>query len=307
MAGLTQRKTTAAINSTTEEETSTSSSTNYYNGKDHHQNGSSNGYYPNGTTEAQDNASTATKTSIPTAANSKGKSLKERSAIPYSFYVTFGTIIGLQYFGGLYDSTTTSTTSPSATTFLRSWYTSLYQSIITLLQLLQYSRTILLSPPSLSSTTSTSATTTTATNSTFATWKEFLFVLTLWCVVILPLLYVFFIAPFRAGFWTGRKSNRHMFHRYMGLCYLFHYVLAWIEFFTNPSSSKTSYLCHIIAVMGKVFSLILIVCIAFCFIVVTSLHNSNGYVALSMYFIVTILKVFSKVHRHTFRSRCCRN
>ena len=237
MAGLTQRKTTSIASADNKNnaniENGTPSSTINYDDKDHHQN-----VYPNGTASANDSGTSSRKatTSIPTAANSKGKSLKDRSAIPYSFYVTFGTIIGLQYFGGLYDTSAT----------LRSWYTSLYQSIITLLQLVQYSQKTILSPPSVSSTTTVSS-----TNST--TWKEFLFVLSLWCVVILPLIYVFFIAPFRAGFWTGRKSNRHMFHRYMGLCYLIHYVLAWIEFFTNPASSKTSYLCHIIAVMGKVF------------------------------------------------------
>lgn len=231
MAGLTQRK-TSAIGSTD----SNSSNNNKNNNSNIVGSSYSNGdndnkdlHHTNGTTSVMD--SNKTTTSIPTAANSKGKSLKERSTIPYSFYVTFGTIIGLQYFGGLYDTTAT----------VRSWYSSLYQSIITLLQLVQYSRTILLSPPSSSTTTTASSTT---------TWKEFIFVLTLWGVVILPLIYVFFIAPFRAGFWTGRKSSRHMFHRYMGLCYLLHYVLAWIEFFTNPASSKTSYLCHIIAVMG---------------------------------------------------------
>ena len=243
MAELTQRK-SAAIGSTSDtngnsnntkgDGTLSSSSTN--NNDKGHRNGSS-----NGTTSVNDssktsvttnNTTTTTATTVPTAANSKGKSLKERSAIPVSFYITFGTILGLQYFGGVYDDTAT----------LRSWYMSLYESILTLIQLVRYSQTILLSPPSSSASTTT--------------WREFGFVATLWGVVILPLVYVFFIAPFRAGFWTGRKSRRHVFHRYMGLCYLLHYVLAWIEFFTNPTSSKTSYLCHIIAVMGKVFILI---------------------------------------------------
>lgn len=246
MAGLTQRK-TAAIGSTDNNSNNKndvgngiSSTLKNDNDKYHpHNNGSSNGTssYPNGTTSTEDSTSKA-RIAVPTAANSKGKSLKERSAIPYSFYVTFGTILSLQYFGGLYDTTAT----------VRSWYTSLYQSIITMIQLIQYSQTILVSPPSVG------ISTTTRSNSN-TTWPEFTFVLTLWCVVILPLIYVFFVAPFRAGFWTGRKSNRHMFHRYMGLCYLLHYVLAWIEFFTHPAASKTSYLCHIIAVMGNVSTL----------------------------------------------------
>jgi hypothetical protein len=197
----------------------------------------------NGTSANKD--STSGTATVPTAANSKGKSLKERSQIPYSFYVTFGTILSLQYGGGLYTYTT-----------LQSWYQSLLQSIYTMIDLLHYSRTVFASL--LSSFIRTTGTTVLSNNNSTTnipqiTTMEYIFVVTLWIVVILPLLYVFFIAPYRAGFWTGRKSTRHVFHRYMGLCYLIHYVLAWIEFFNHTSTSKTSYLCHIIAVMGKGF------------------------------------------------------
>jgi hypothetical protein len=169
---------------------------------------------------------------IPTAANSKGKTLAERSQIPYSFFVTFGTIISLEYFGGLYSYTT-----------ITSWYTSLYQSTIMVGQLLYYTGNVLLSPFQ----SKNDGVTTTATSQ-----MDFIYVCAL-LLALLPLLYVFFIAPFNAGFWTGRKSKRHLFHRYMGLSYLIHYVLAWVEFFMFDTS-KTSYLCHIIAVMGT-FSL----------------------------------------------------
>ena len=283
MAGLTQRKSTA-IGSTN---VSNGTSSSFKTTDDHHSsNGDSShnnngGTYPNGVAAVKDSNN---KTSaVPTAANSKGKTLKERSEIPYSFYVTFGTIISLQFFGGLYGTAT-----------LRSWYTSLYESIITLVQLVRYSQTIIRSPPSWSATATTAATT---------TWNEYLFVLTIWAVVILPLVYVFFIAPFGAGFWTGRRSNRHMFHRYMGLCYLVHYVLAWIEFFTNPKSSQTSYLCHIIAVMGNVYIIgcwLVSICrlvanelFCFCF---TIIHHPSIFVQASY-----------KVHRPTFRSRYCPN
>ena len=286
MAGLTQRKSTA-IGSTKNVSNGTSSSFkttddhHSSNGDSSHNNSNNGGTYPNGVDAVKD--SNNRTSAVPTAANSKGKTLKERSEIPYSFYVTFGTIISLQFFGGLYGTAT-----------LRSWYTSLYESIITLVQLVRYSQTIIRSPPSWSATATTAATT---------TWNEYLFVLTIWAVVILPLVYVFFIAPFRAGFWTGRKSNRHMFHRYMGLCYLVHYVLAWIEFFTNPKSSQTSYLCHIIAVMGNVYIIgcwLVSICrlvanelFCFCF---TIIHHPSIFVQASY-----------KVHRPTFRSRYCPN
>jgi hypothetical protein len=167
---------------------------------------------------------------IPTAANSKGKTLAQRSQIPYSFYVTFGTIVSLEYFGGLYTYAT-----------LHSWYQSLLQSAVMLGDLFQYSVVVLLSPLQRDGNVEGET-----------SWKDVLFVSTV-LLLLVPLFYVFFVAPFRAGFWTGKKTKRHQFHRYMGLSYLIHYVLAWVEFFLFTASSQTSLLCHVIAVMGMSF------------------------------------------------------
>jgi hypothetical protein len=308
MAGLTQRKTvavttngtntTTAVSSSKEtqsqmsstqqhehEQVSTTSSNNnvpvstFINGSSKGSNNGTNG--TNGTNGGTTGAGAGA--GVPTAANSKGKSLKERSQIPYSFYITFSTILSLQYCSGLYTYSA-----------IQSWYNSLSQSTYTMIDLLSYSRNVFLSLPGLSSIITTSDSTNDSSGP--ITQMEYIFVITIWTVVILPLFYVFFIAPFRAGFWTGRKSKRHVFHRYMGLCYLIHYVLAWIEFFTNPSSSKTSYLCHIIAVMGNVYSRT-----SYCsfFQIHFPFLNVTQICDLFLFF----PQVYYKVHRHTFHSR----
>jgi hypothetical protein len=162
---------------------------------------------------------------VPTAAHSKGKSIAERSRIPNSFWITYGTICGLECWSGMWTMET-----------LTRWWNSLCTSTRTLGRLAVETATQL-GRPSLHS------------------GRE-LAQSVLILAICASLAYVFFIAPFRAGLWTGRKARRHIFHRYMGLSYLVHYVLAWIEFFTNyQSAGQHSYLCHIIAVMGT-----LIVC-----------------------------------------------
>jgi hypothetical protein len=222
MAGLTQRRTNGvagATNGLTNTDPSKLS-----NGSHSVESVPENGDSKNlGRVSSNDNENEA----IPTAANSKGKSLAQRSQIPYSFYVTFGTIISLEFFGGLYTYAT-----------LQSWYQSLSQSAVTMVELFQYSADVLLSPFRRGGNASVEA-----------SWKDVVFVSTV-LLFLIPLFYVFFIAPFRAGFWTGKKTKRHQFHRYMGLSYLIHYVLAWVEFFLYTSTSQTSLLCHVIAVMG---------------------------------------------------------
>jgi hypothetical protein len=216
MAGLTQRRTNgvAAANGVTNSDPFKLS------------NGSHSTQTEHGDSENWGRSSNDSE-SVPTAANSKGKSLAQRSQIPYSFYVTFGTIVSLEFFGGLYTFAT-----------LQSWYQSLSQSAVMMGELLQYSADVLLSPFRRDGSTSVET-----------SWKDVLYVAAVLLFVI-PLFYVFFVAPFRAGFWTGKKTKRHQFHRYMGLSYLIHYVLAWVEFFRFTSTSQTSLLCHVIAVMG---------------------------------------------------------
>lgn len=159
-----------------------------------------------------------------TVAGSKGKSLKERGQIPNSFYVTLATIFGLQYFSGLWCVAT-----------LERWYASLEESARTAATLLGYTRDL--------------AQIAVSDQADSITAKEYARTGAM-ALFSLSLLYVFVVAPAKAGFWTGRKARRHRIHRYMGISYLVHYTLAWIEFFTNYETSRTSYLVHIIALNG---------------------------------------------------------
>ena len=65
------------------------------------------------------------------------------------------------------------------------------------------------------------------------------------------LLYVLFVAPFRAGFWTGTRSSKHKMHRYMGLAYLLQYFAVWTNYLASYDSTMTSYLSHFIALNGR--------------------------------------------------------
>ena len=70
--------------------------------------------------------------------------------------------------------------------------------------------------------------------------------------LFLPLGYVFFWAPFRAGLWTGTKARRHKVHRYMGLLFMVQYFFAWVNFGSNyEGGADSSILPHSIAVNGK--------------------------------------------------------
>jgi hypothetical protein len=63
-------------------------------------------------------------------------------------------------------------------------------------------------------------------------------------------LYVFVLAPLRAGLWTGPRARRHKLHRYMGLLYLIQYALACIEYFFSYDDAKNSLLLHTITLNG---------------------------------------------------------
>jgi len=118
---------------------------------------------------------------------------------------------------------------------LERWYASLHESAVTTGSLLGYTRDL--------------AVTAVSKDKDSVAWTEYArtAAIALFCSF---LCFVFVVAPARAGFWTGRKARRHRIHRYMGISYLLHYALAWVEFFTNYEASRTSYLVHIIAVNG---------------------------------------------------------
>jgi len=70
--------------------------------------------------------------------------------------------------------------------------------------------------------------------------------------LVVSILYVLFIAPFMGGFWTGKRSTKHLIHRYMGLAYLTQYALAWVELTRNYDSYEGSFLPATIALNGLI-------------------------------------------------------
>lgn len=170
-------------------------------------------------------SSDGSETKRPTAAMTKGKSLKDRSKIPYSFAVTFGTILGLQYAAGVWSEES-----------IRSWGDSLRQSSVRLVEMARYPMDLFLGGK--------------YDKVTGWHYGQTAFL----AAFALFLFYVFFVAPAMKGLWTGSgngKKSRAMFHRYSGLTYLIHYVLAGVEMATlYESSGKTSLLTHIVAVIG---------------------------------------------------------
>ncbi len=150
------------------------------------------------------------------------KTLEDRKRIPSSAFVSWGLIFSLQYFSGMWSVHT-----------LQSWWASMKSSTETVNNLLLYFRDL--------------------TKSFFAgelqTWKEFGQALVV-IAVVGSMLHVFFVAPFRAGMWTGPRSRKAVVHRYMGLLFLIQYFLAWVEFLTDYERARYSFLPHAIALNG---------------------------------------------------------
>ena len=158
------------------------------------------------------------------ANTSKGKSLLERSRIPNSFYLTVAIIFLLQYWAGWHRIET-----------IQSWYRSVKTSAHTAVELLGY----------------TLYTTKAALKGELVDHSEYL-KLAIVCAVTFSMIYVFFLAPFRAGLWTGARAKRHKVHRYMGLMFLMQYFFAWIEFSTNyENGGAHSVLPHFISLNGE--------------------------------------------------------
>jgi hypothetical protein len=152
----------------------------------------------------------------------KRKSLKERSAIPNSMYVVYGTIFSLQYFGGMWSLETPI-----------SWYSSMTTSAASFYEWMGYTRDL----------------TKSAAEGEHHDWKEYA---TTGIIGLfgLSVFYVFVIAPLMAGSWNP-TTKKHKLHRYAGLTYLTQYFLAWVEFCTNyTDGAASSYLPHFIALNG---------------------------------------------------------
>ena len=150
----------------------------------------------------------------------KSRSLKERSKIPHSFYLSAVLVLALNYALGVF-------TFPKTT-------------ISTVLGSLQYSLSTLYD-----------LITSIPIVMTSSTSMELLFLLGTVCAIALSVI-MLLIAPLKAGMWTGQRANRHVAHRYMGLVFLIQYSLAWVEFATNYESYKNSYLPASIALNGTV-------------------------------------------------------
>ena len=156
---------------------------------------------------------------------SKGKSLAERARIPPSFLLTAAITLSLQFMTGIY----------SVETF-QSWQSSMTTSAETTFGFLEYFRAL----------------TRAALEGDFVEDPTTYVKVFLMLAVCFLSIYVFLLAPLRAGLWTGARARRHKFHRYMGLAYLVQYFFAWVEFGSNyENGGATSYLPHFIALNGE--------------------------------------------------------
>jgi hypothetical protein len=151
-------------------------------------------------------------------------SLKERSRIPGSLYMTLLCVYGLQWCSGVYTLES-----------LVSYKNSIVTSLSTVAGSFSYCRVVLES----------------LVEGKYLSAREYV-TFTLVAACVLSLVIVFFIAPFRAGVWTGKRATRHVIHRFMGLAFMFQYTLAWVEFLTNYDAATASHLPIFIAVNGTV-------------------------------------------------------
>jgi hypothetical protein len=200
-------------------------------------------------------------------------SLKERSRIPASLYVTLLSAYALQGCAGVWTLDT-----------LVSYKESIVTSLSTLAGMLAYGGTVLQS----------------LVDGTYLSAWEYAAFAVVWACVI-SLLVVFIIAPFRAGVWTGKRATRHRIHRFMGLAYMFQYSMAWVEFLTNYESATRSHLPLFVTINGtpRTPSLLYM--------------HKNGYDPLKFilhftaYNFLHCLQGLSKVTRPTSPLRCCRS
>jgi hypothetical protein len=150
--------------------------------------------------------------------------LAERRKIPASLYVSLAVILGGQYFSGMWTVETP-----------KIWLSSCITSAKKCWALLAFLRDFMQ-----------------AAAAGEITDRTELAKVTIITLLVASILYVLIGAPLRAGFWTGRRSNRHLVHRYMGLAYLIQYGFAWVEYLTNYEDGfRLSFLTHTLALNGK--------------------------------------------------------
>jgi hypothetical protein len=150
--------------------------------------------------------------------------LAERRKIPPSLYCSVAVILGGQYFSGMWTVETP-----------KIWLSSFVTSAKKCWELLAFLRDFMQAAAAGEITDMTE-----------------LAKVTIITLIVASLFYVLIGAPLRAGFWTGRRSTKHLMHRYMGLAYLVQYAFAWVEYLTNYEDGfRLSFLTHTIALNGK--------------------------------------------------------
>jgi hypothetical protein len=202
---------------------------NGLNGRDKNSNGFHQESQEDSNASATNNVGEAdTETKIDTSAEKSSSSLRDRGQIPLSAYVCWSLIFGLQYTSKMYSMS-----------FLHSWWRSVTLASHEFYQYFAYIRNVC-------QTLCDSSTRNTISS------REMIWALGS-VLLVASLLTILFIAPLRAGFWTGKRAtSKHVFHRYAGLAYLIQYGLAWIEYLTlYETSARTSFLPHTIAINGK--------------------------------------------------------
>jgi hypothetical protein len=154
----------------------------------------------------------------------KPLTLAERGAIPNSLYVSLIVIGMLEGCSGMYTLDT-----------LRSWWSSITTSIRTVHSLLEYEKDLMQS----------------VFSGEFREPKEYLQA-SIVTILAGSILWVLIGKPMSAGLWTGERASRHKMHRYMGLCFLIQYALAWVEFITNyEGAGEFSFIPHTVALNGR--------------------------------------------------------
>jgi hypothetical protein len=167
-------------------------------------------------------------TQVPTSSSSKGKTMEDRTRIPSSAGIIFGYTFFLHFLTRFFSIET-----------LQAWWHSMSTSAATSVRLLKESLAMFV-PATVAGDTIKESTT-----SGYARTATIL-------LVVFSLVYVFFVAPFRAGMWTGPRAARHRFHRYAGLLYLFMYTAAWVEYITDYDYfNEHSVLLRSIAINGR--------------------------------------------------------
>lgn len=205
-------------------------------------------------------------------------SLEERGKIPNSFYLSVTLILTMHFCADIW--------SPHV---LQDWVNSMHMAGIATRDTLVYLRDL----------------TQAVFEGKITDWAEcgkaFIFT-----GLVGSLLYVLFVAPFRAGFWTGSRSSKHKMHRYMGLAYLVQYFAVWTNFLVNYESTQNSYLSHFIALNGRYQCYGFLSLVVFC-----SDSRVRSTPCLGHYFrhceFIFFVQVSSKGIRHSFPSRSFQN